>query len=82
MTTRRWYVAQALESYPSLKRVIGELTLEEVLAALDLESSTLRRRSHIDRLIQRATRLNELEFTRQLKEKYQNGKSTQDPVQG
>lgn len=81
MTTRRWHVAQALESYPSLKRVIGELTLEEVLAALDLESSTLRRRSHIDRLIQRATRLNELEFTRQLKEKY-HGKSTQDPVQG
>lgn len=80
MAVRKWYLAQALESYPSLKRVLGELTEEEVLAALDLESSTLRRRSLIDRLIQRAVRLNEVNYARQLKEKY-HGKSTQDPVQ-
>lgn len=78
MAVRKWYLNQALASYPSLKRVLGELTQEEVLAALELESATLRRRSLIDRLISRAIRLNELTFTRQLKEKF-NGKSTQDP---
>lgn len=77
MAVRKWYLNQALASYPSLKRVLGELTQEEVLAALELESATLRRRSLIDRLISRAIRLNELTFT-QLKEKF-NGKSTQDP---
>lgn len=81
MAVRKWYLDRALDSYPSLKAVIGELTLEEVIAALDLESSTLRRRSLIDRLISRAVRLNEVSFNRQLKEKYR-GKSTQDPVQG
>lgn len=82
MAVRKWYLDRALDSYPSLKAVIGELTLEEVIAALDLESSTLRRRSLIDRLISRAVRLNEVSFNRQLKEKYHHGKSTQDPVQG
>lgn len=81
MAVRKWYLDRALASYPSLKAVIGELTLEEVIAALDLESSTLRRASLIDRLISRAVRLNEVSFNRQLKEKYR-GKSTQDPVQG
>lgn len=81
MAVRKWYLDRALASYPSLKAVIGELTLEEVIAALDLESSTLRRRSLIDRLISRAVRLNEVSFNRQLKEKYR-GKSTQDPIQG
>ena len=74
MAVRKWYLDRALASYPSLKAVIGELTLEEVIAALDLESSTLRRRSLIDRLISRAVRLNEVSFNRQLKEKY-HGKS-------
>ena len=74
MAVRKWYLDRALASYPSLKDVIGELTLEEVIAALDLESSTLRRRSVIDRLISRAVRLNEVSFNRQLKEKY-HGKS-------
>ena len=82
MAVRKWYLDRALASYPSLKAVIGELTLEEVIAALDLESSTLRRASLIDRLISRAVRLNEVSFNRQLKEKYHHGKSTQDPVQG
>ena len=75
MAVRKWYLDRALDSYPSLKAVIGELTLEEVIAALDLESSTLRRRSLIDRLISRAVRLNEVSFNRHLKEKYR-GKST------
>jgi hypothetical protein len=75
VAVRKWYLDRALASYPSLKAVIGELTLEEVIAALDLESSTLRRRSLIDRLISRAVRLNEVSFNRQLKEKYHHGKS-------
>ena len=73
MAVRKWHLNQALASYPSLKAVIGELTLEEVIAALDLESGSLRRRSLIDRLISRAVRLNEVSFNRQLKEKYHHG---------
>lgn len=70
MAVRKWHVDQALASYPSLKRVLGELTEEEVLAALNLESATMRRRSVIDRLISRAVRLNELSYSRQLKERF------------
>lgn len=70
MAVRKWHLDQALASYPSLKRVLGELTEEEVLAALDLESATMRRRSVIDRLISRAVRLNELSYSRQLKERF------------
>ena len=70
MAVRKWYLDRALASYPSLKAVIGEQLLEEVIAALDLESGSLRRRSLIDRLISRAVRLNEVSFNRQLKEKY------------
>jgi hypothetical protein len=81
VAVRKWHLSEALASYPSLKRVVGELTLEEVLAALDLESGTLRRRSLIDRLIQRAVRLNEIAYSRQLKEKF-HGTHPQDPDQG
>ena len=73
MAVRKWYLDRALASYPSLKAVIGELTLEEVIAALELARSTLRRRSLIDRLISRAVRLNEISFTNHLKEKYHHG---------
>ena len=70
MSTRRWYINQALKSFPSLVEVLGELTEEEVLACLKLEASTLRRRSIVDRLISRAVRLNEISYSRQLKEKF------------
>jgi hypothetical protein len=80
MAVRKWYLDQALASYPSLKGVLSELTQEEVMAALDLESATLRRKSLIDRLIQRAVRLNEIVYSRQLKERF-HGKSTKSPVQ-
>lgn len=53
-----------------LHDLIDELTEEEVLAALDLESGSQRRRSIIDRLISRAARLNELKYVKTLKEKY------------
>ena len=78
MAVRRWHLAQAVNSYTTLKKVLNELTEEEVLAALDLESRAARRGSLINRLISRAVRLNEINYARQLKEKY-HGKSTQVP---
>lgn len=82
MSVRRWYVQEALRSYPSLKRVLGDLTEAEVLRALELESQTMRRRSIIDRLISKAVRLNELSYSRQLKEKFHHGTQASHPVQG
>lgn len=70
MSVRRWYVQEALRSYPSLKRVLGDLTEAEVLHVLELESQTLRRRSVIDRLISKAVRLNELSYGAELRKKY------------
>lgn len=70
MAVRKWHIDKALASYPSLKEVLNELTQEEVLRALELESATLRRQSIIKRLIQRSIRLNEIEFGEELKKKY------------
>ena len=70
MTVRKWHLSQATQSYSTLRTVISELTLEEILQALDLESQSLRRPTLINRLISRASRLQEIELTRQLKEKY------------
>ena len=70
---RDWYVGQALESYARLNEVLGELTEDEVFAALELESQTRRRRSIVDRLISRAIRLNEITYATQLKRKYHHG---------
>lgn len=67
---RKYQLGLATLSMTGLRSVINDLTLEEVIAALDLEARSLRRKSHIDRLIARASRLQEVEFTRQLKEKY------------
>lgn len=67
---RDWYVGQALESFARLNEVLPELTEDEVLAALNLESQSRRRRSITDRLISRAVRLNELQYSQLLKEKY------------
>ncbi len=78
MAVRKWHLAQAVDSFTTLKAVVNELTEEEVLAALDLESRAARRRSLIDRLISRAVRLNEINYASQLKEKYR-GKSNQVP---
>lgn len=78
MAARPWHIGQALDSYPSLLKVLSELTEEEVLHALSLESASRRRQSIIDRLISRAVRLNELSYAKTLKEKY-HGK---DPHQG
>lgn len=71
---RKFEVTRALDSFGALVSGLNDLTEEEVIAALDLESSTRRRQSFIDRLISRAVRLNEVSYSRQLKEKY-HGKS-------
>lgn len=67
---RAFVVNQALASFGALQEHINALTEAEVLAALKLEAATNRRQSLIDRLISRAVRLNELEYQRQLKEKF------------
>lgn len=70
MEARQWFIVKALESARSLADVIDELTEEEVIAALELESGSSRRLSIIDRLISKAVRLNELKYKQTLKEKY------------
>ncbi|MBS0454029.1 MAG: hypothetical protein JSS14_22225 [Proteobacteria bacterium] len=65
-----WLVTRALDSYPALVAVLNELTHADVIAALELESSTRRRHSFIERLISRAVRLNELSYKRQLQEQF------------
>lgn len=70
MSVRKWYLDQALSSFVRLNEVLNDLTEAEVLACLDLEGASQRRRSVIDRLISRAVRLKEIETNRQLKEKY------------
>jgi hypothetical protein len=70
MPVRKWYVDQALSSFARLNEVLLDLSEEEVVACLDLEAATQRRRSVLDRLISRAVRLQEITLNRQLKEKY------------
>ena len=67
---RKFLVNQALASFGALAERLNELTEAEVLAALELEAATNRRQSPIDRLISRAVRLNELNYQRHLKEKF------------
>lgn len=66
MALRKWQMAQALTSVRVLATVVHEMTEEEVLAALDLESASQRRRSVLERLIKRAIQLK----TQRLQEKY------------
>lgn len=70
MSVRKACIDRALASYPSLKGVVNELTEEEVMAALELESATRRRQSIVLRLIARANRLNEVRYVADLKKKY------------
>lgn len=70
MAIRNWYIAQALESVARLNRVLLELTEEELLECLSLESQSSRRKSITNRLISRAVRLNELQYASKLKTQY------------
>jgi hypothetical protein len=65
-----WNVSQALSSMARLTELLPELTEADVIAALELESRSRRRRSVINRLISRATRLNELRYSTSLQRKY------------
>ena len=68
--TRHWHIGQALESVARLNNILPELTEDEVLACLSIESQSSRRKSIVDRLISRAVRLNELRYVAELNEKY------------
>lgn len=66
MTIRKWHMQQARGSFTQLIAVLPDMTAEEILAALELESQSSRRTSTIDRLIARAMRLNELAYSAEL----------------
>ena len=70
MAVRQWHISQALASVASLNKILLELTAEEVIRCLDLESQSTRRKSVIDRLMSRSVRLNELQYASQLQHKY------------
>ena len=80
MAIRKWYLDQARVSYQRLTEVLSEMTLEEILATLDLECATTRRRSVSDRLISRAVRLNEIAFNQRLQEKYHGTRTLENHV--
>ena len=77
---RQWHVSEALLSIRRLHEIIDELTEAEILAALELESGSQRRASVIDRLISRAVRLNEIQYSKKLKEKYHGTSILENPV--
>lgn len=70
MSVSKFKLVQALESARALNACLNDLTEQEVLAALDLESGSRRRPSILNRLISRAVRLNEVRYAAQLKERY------------
>lgn len=80
MSVSQQKIGRVLASFSALAEALPRLTEQEVLAALELEAASQRRRSVIDRLIKRAVRLNELKYQRHLKEKF-NGtrKESSDP---
>lgn len=67
---RVWYVNEVLSTVNRCIKVLPELTKKEVLKALEIESSSLRRKSIVNRLIGRAARINELEYVNKLKVRY------------
>lgn len=66
MSVRKWYLSEALVSYRRLVDIIDQLTEEEVLACLELETGSRRRQSVTGVLIKRAVRL----YSTRLQEKY------------
>lgn len=68
--SRSWRVDEALQSYECLNRVLVDMEEAEVLAALELEAATRRRRSFLDRLLARAVRIKETEYRKVLESKY------------
>lgn len=67
---REWHVKRAMESMIALADIAKELTLDEVIYCLNLESTTRRRKSIISTLIRLAAKLKKREYVKQLKETY------------
>ena len=67
---REWHVKRALESMVSLAEISRDLTLDEVLYCLDLESQSQRRKSVMATLIRLAAKLNKRIYIQSLKETY------------
>jgi hypothetical protein len=70
---RKWHVDQALHSVRSMMKVINEMTVPELEAALELESATRRRDKIVQRLIGRAAHLHGQEYVNQLKKRLNHG---------
>lgn len=66
LDTRKFYVARVMESVIAAREHAGDLTQEEVLHCLALESSTRRRKAITDILITHAVRF----YRQSLTEKY------------
>ena len=65
---RQWFISEALHSFRRLSAVLDELTEEEVIAALKLETGTRRRSTLIKTLSARAVKMNATNFNANLKE--------------
>ena len=70
MAVRDWHVQRALESFRQLVDTLNDLTEEEVLHCIELETSTLRRATIIEKLIDRAAVLRKTSYKEELKLKY------------
>lgn len=70
MAVRAWYLNEALVSFRRLGRIMHELTLEEVMAALELESASQRRLSLTTKLVDRAVQLESQITRKRLQEKF------------
>lgn len=67
---RPWHIAQAMKSVRSLDEIIDELTEEELLHILELESGSSRRHSVVKRVFKKAVELNRQNYLAKLKEKF------------
>lgn len=73
---RKHVIEQAVGSYFELSRVIDSMTEKEILAALDLECASQRRKSTMCRLLKKAVRLNEISYKENLIRKFFDGKKS------
>lgn len=77
-----WRTSRALDSYRSLLSVVEELTEEEVYHCLKLEVQSQRRKTIVNRLIDRAADINKQQFINSLKEKLNGSPEIRDPLEG
>lgn len=67
---REWHVKRALESVTALAEVADELTEDEALFCLDLETKTRRRKSIVDVLMRLAVKLRRRAYIEHLETHY------------